>query len=279
MNCPTSSEPQTLKPTTEEVDAHCDVHGTFKAKSFTLFPDHAPIVTHCPQCAAQGRAEREARHEAAERHKTQEQIYSLRNRSGIPARFIDKGLENFIAITPGQQRAVEICTRFVESFDTKPGASMIFCGRPGTGKTHLACGCGNSLTQKLRSVQFMTVLSAIRHIKDTYRRDSDRSESEAIDDLLAPDLLILDEVGAQVGSEHEKMLMFEVINERYQQLRSTILISNLTREELNEFLGDRVMDRFRESGAVIPFDWQSHRGVKNAPADVVTAAAKQRKVG
>ena len=263
----------------EEVDAHCDVHGDFKAKSFQVFSDHPPLLTHCPQCEAHAKTEKVAREEAAERHKTQERIYSLRNRSGIPARFIDKGIENFVATTQGQQRAVEICNRFVESFDVKPGASMIFCGRPGTGKTHLACGCGNTLTQKLRSVQFMTVLSAIRHIKDTYRRDSDRSESEAIDDLLTPDLLILDEIGAQVGSEHEKMLMFEVINDRYQQLRSTILISNLTHDELNEFLGDRVMDRFRESGAVIPFDWQSHRGMKNAPAEVVTPAAKQRKVG
>jgi DNA replication protein DnaC len=125
----------------------------------------------------------------------------------------------------------------------------------------------------------MTVLSAIRHIKDTYRRDSDRSESQAIDDLVAVDLLILDEVGAQVGSEHEKMLMFEVINERYQQLRSTVLISNLTREELSEFLGDRVMDRFRESGAVIAFDWKSHRGSKGQPAELVTTSAMQRKVG
>lgn len=264
MNCPTSSEPQALKPTMEEVDAHCDVHGDFKAKSYKVFPDHPATVTHCPQCTNSRLAERQGREEAAERRRTQERIYSLRNRSGIPARFIDKGIENFVATTTGQQRAVEICSRFIESFDTKPGASMIFCGRPGTGKTHLACGCGNSLTQKLRSVQFMTVLSAIRHIKDTYRRDSDRSESDAIDDLVAPDLLILDEIGAQVGSEHEKMLMFEVINDRYQQLRSTILISNLTREELNEFLGDRVMDRFRESGAVIPFDWQSHRGMKAA---------------
>jgi DNA replication protein DnaC len=141
---------------------------------------------------------------------------------------------------------------------------MVFCGKPGTGKTHLACGIGRNLINKFRSVQFLTVLSAIRHIKDTYRRDSERTEQEAINDLLQPDLLILDEIGAQLGSEHEKMLMFEVINERYQQCRSTILISNLNADELTDFLGDRVMDRFRESGAVVAFDWASHRGQRVA---------------
>jgi DNA replication protein DnaC len=106
----------------------------------------------------------------------------------------------------------------------------------------------------------MTVLGAVRHIKDTYRKDSIRSESEAIDDLVAPGLLILDEVGVQVGSEHEKMLVFEIINERYQACRSTILISNLNREELTAYLGDRIMDRFNEAGAVVAFDWASYRG-------------------
>jgi DNA replication protein DnaC len=71
----------------------------------------------------------------------------------------------------------------------------------------------------------------------------------------------MDEVGVQVGSEHEKMLLFEIINERYQECRSTVLISNLTREEIAGYLGQRVMDRFAEGGAVVAFDWDSHRKV------------------
>ncbi|WP_158881457.1 ATP-binding protein [Rhodanobacter sp. L36] len=269
MNSPISSAPLALNPSEKEVAAYCETHGDFTAKSFTVFTDHPPVVTRCPLCEVADRAKTVERNEALARREKQERIYSLRNRSGIPARYTDRTIDNFIATTPGQQRVKEICTLFSES--KTPGASLILCGPPGVGKTHLATACGNAFTEMLRSVLFMTVLSAIRHIKDTYRKDSPRSESDAIDDLLAPDLLILDEIGAQLGSEHEKMLMFEIINERYQQLRSTILISNLTREELSTFLGDRVMDRFRESGAVIAFDWQSHRGQRATLSDIPSA--------
>ena len=44
--------------------------------------------------------------------------------------------------------------------------------------------------------------------------------------FIRPDLLILDEVGVQFGSETEKMILFEIINGRYEQLKPTIVISN-----------------------------------------------------
>ena len=183
--------------------------------------------------------------------------------SGIPARYVGCSLENYITDGAGQKRVREIASRYIDAFPGR-GASLILCGKPGTGKTHLACAIGHALTEQQRSVVFGTVLSVIRHIKDTYRKESERSESEAVEDMLAPDLLIIDEVGAQLGTEHEKLLLFEIINERYQDCKATILISNLTREELGQYLGDRVMDRFRESGAVVAFDWQSHRA-RRAP--------------
>ena len=48
----------------------------------------------------------------------------------------------------------------------------------------------------------------------------------------------------------------------YQELKPTILISNLNTEELEAFLGQRVMDRYRECGSVLAFDWPSHRGLR-----------------
>lgn len=219
------------------------------------------MVTRCPECRKQEEeeAERETREDAERRNRANAD--RLFRNSGIPARYVGCTLENYISDTAGQKRAREIATRYVEAFPAR-GASLILCGKPGTGKTHLACAIGHALTDQQHSVAFGTVLSVIRHIKDTYRKDSERSETEAVDDMLSPELLILDEVGAQLGTEHEKLLLFEIINERYQGCKPTILISNLTREELGQYMGDRVMDRFRESGAIVAFDWASHRGRK-----------------
>lgn len=264
MNSQASSAPRQLDSNITKVDATCDKHGVYQASQFRMPLTESVVTSHCPTCSAEIRAADEQRRRETDQRNRQYQIAKLFNGSCVPARFADRTLDSYAATTNGQKRALEISRRFADGFTKGQGASMVFCGKPGTGKTHLACGIARTLMENLHSALFLTVLSAIRHIKETYRQGSDRSESQAIDDLLSPDLLILDEVGAQLGSEHEKMLMFEVINERYQQCRSTILISNLNADELTAFMGDRVMDRFRESGAVVAFDWASHRGQRAA---------------
>lgn len=266
MNSQTSSEPARLESNVTKVSAMCDRHGEYQASQFRLPLADKPITSSCPTCSAELRAEDERRKQETARREKQERMAALFRRSGIPERFADRRLTNYAATTMGQKRALSIAERFVDSFGDglTAGASLVLAGKPGTGKTHIACGIGRALIEQTRSVLFMTILQALRHIKDTYRRESTRTESDALGDLLQPELLILDEIGVQLGSEHEKMLMFEIINERYQRCRSTILISNLTGEELTAFLGDRVMDRFRESGAVLAFDWESHRGKRVA---------------
>lgn len=262
------SDPTPLNADIREIQAICDKHGPYPAREFhPPFDGAKPIISACPVCSAQALAERESRERRQEEDRQHQRIADLLRRSMIPARFQDRSLDSFAATTIGQQRALKIARRFTESFGDAEsrGASLVLAGKPGTGKTHIACGIARQLIEtQQKTAVFMTVLQALRHVKDTYRRDSGRSESDAISDLIKPDLLVLDEVGAQLGSEHEKMLMFEIINERYQSLRSTILISNLNADELGQFLGDRVTDRFRESGAIVAFDWESHRGKRAA---------------
>ena len=102
----------------------------------------------------------------------------------------------------------------------------MFCGGVGAGKTHLAVGIAHRLMEQGRIAVFTSVINAIRRVKDTYRRDSGQSEAQVVAGFIRPDLLILDEVGVQFGSETEKMILFEIINGRYEQLKPTIVISN-----------------------------------------------------
>jgi DNA replication protein DnaC len=73
-------------------------------------------------------------------------------------------------------------------------------------------------------------------------------------------LLILDEVGVQFGSETEKQILFSLLNGRYKAMLPTLLISNLTRDELAVCIGTRNLDRLQEgAGTFISFDWDSYR--------------------
>lgn len=65
----------------------------------------------------------------------------------------------------------------------------------------------------------------------------------------------------QFGSDAELLLLFNVLNGRYEALRLTVLASNLSAEALPDCLGARLMNRLRENGgAVVPFTWASEPG-------------------
>lgn len=241
---------------TFESQAECAKHGSYTTRVIK-FMGREIVTNRCPHCIAAEEREAEERQRAEQAYQHRQAVARMLDRSGIPRRFMDRTLDTYQAGGDGQRRALTIARRLVSADE---GASAIFCGKPGTGKTHLACGVAHAFIESGRAARFGTVLSVLREIKDTYRRESERSESEVMADFMRPRLLVLDEVGVSLGSEHEKMLMFEIINERYQNQLSTLLLSNLNRAEITEYLGHRIMDRFAEGGAVVAFDWPSHRG-------------------
>ena len=74
------------------------------------------------------------------------------------------------------------------------------------------------------------------------------------------DLLIVDEVGVKAGTENEKQIIFNVLNERYNNVLPTVLISNLRENEVKTYLGERVWDRLKEGGGnVLILNGESQR--------------------
>ncbi|CNI29023.1 transposase/IS protein [Yersinia frederiksenii] len=138
---------------------------------------------------------------------------------------------------------------------------MVMCGKPGTGKNHLALAIAQYVIRTHESsALFTTALRIARAFKSTWSKTADRTESEVIKIYTDPDLLIIDEVGVQFGSDTEKQILFEIINTRYEKMRPTILISNQTRDELSAFIGERVIDRMNDGGGcTLAFTWDSYR--------------------
>lgn len=219
------------------------------------------IATFCADedVAKQEREKRERSAQTARRRKLKELVEI----AGIPARYANRSLDDYKVTCEPQRMALAICRAYAQTWEGQftKGGSLVLTGGVGTGKTHLACGIANQIMPAhMASVAFGTVASVIRGVRSTYGGRGERSESQALADLLKPDLLIVDEVGAASGTDHELQLLFEIINNRYQALRPMILISNLNADDLEKFLGQRAMDRFRECGTVVACTWPSHRG-------------------
>ncbi len=258
------TQPQKINPATilaEVRSANCELHGDYESRKSTF--EGREIWTACPTCfedfgKQQMRDQELARREAARAN--------IMQNAAIPARFANRKLDNYTAETSGQKRALEISLVYAENFPDalSNGRSMVFCGTPGTGKTHLAVGIAHSVIAQGYTASFTTAMDAIRTVRETYRKGNDKTEREVIAQFAKPDLMIIDEVGSQLNTEAEKVTLFDLINARYQAMKPMIVMSNLTLSEVEQYIGERAFDRLRENGGhAVVFSWPSYRrGVK-----------------
>lgn len=241
-------------------DRSCVQHGPYVSSFWSL---GGGFWTDCPACEKQRRDQEQLESaRQVEHNRVQARMKNALQRAAIPPRFADRRFESFEPHCEGAAHALAAMQGYATGFaDTlAAGRCMLLVGTVGAGKTHLAAATAHCVIEKGYSAVFASVIGAVRSVKETYRRDSDRTERDAIDALIEPDLLILDEVGVQFGSDAEKLILFEIINGRYESVKPTILLSNLDIEGLKAFLGERVMDRLREGGGkMIVFDWASYR--------------------
>ena len=237
----------------------CERHGPYEAKNLGLFN---VVWSKCPVCQHETATAEQAERDRRDAEEAKIRWANSMDQAGIPERFRDRTLDNYETSTPGQTKALEWAKDYAHGFAEvlETGRSMLFLGRPGTGKTHLGCAIAQYLIGKGLTAYYSTVQRALRRVKDTWSRDAAESEATAIKAMTSVDLLVLDEIGVQFGSDTEKTLLFDILNERYERRRPTLLLSNLAKEDVAKFLGERVMDRLREDGGrVLTFDWESYR--------------------
>lgn len=237
----------------------CDRHGAYEATG-TRLRTGREVWTQCPVCVAerktQEQAEREDRAAALARAEMEAKLEQV----AIPARFLGKTLDNFHADTDPQKYALTVARDYLENFETyaKRGEGLILSGMPGTGKSHIAGAILQGLLPR-RVGLYSTCMGIIRSIRSTWRKDSERSESEVLRLLRGVPLLVVDEIGVQYGTDGEQTILFDVLDGRYRDMKPSILLTNQDRAGFKQFIGERAYDRLTETSRWIPFDWPSYR--------------------
>lgn len=134
-------------------------------------------------------------------------------------------------------------------------AIIVFYGSRGSGKTRMAA----ELAMIRGGSRYRTAMRFFLEIRATFKSDSKKSEMDILDELTKSDLLILDEIQERGETSFENRLLTHVIDVRYSNNRPTIMIANLPKKELAESLGASIIDRARENGKSIEFNWPSYR--------------------
>lgn len=239
----------------------CEHHGEYQSKG-TLFGRHRKLEkwTGCPGCSRAIEESAKQAERAIEAEARKAALEAMLKRTALPERFIGRTFDNYVAETPEQRKAVEIVRAYAENFERhgRHGTTLILSGNPGTGKSHLAGAVIQAIMPR-RVGLYVTTMGLIRMVRETWRKDAERSEGQVLDELAAVDLLVVDEVGVQYGTDAEKTLLFEILDRRYTDCKPSILLTNLGLDRFREFIGERLTDRLREVGKWVPFEWDSYR--------------------
>ncbi|MCY1391376.1 IstB-like ATP binding protein [compost metagenome] len=253
-------------PRTKARADQCPVHGEYQRTLVEGF-DGENLTLTCPRCRWEAinlaSSADEVRAEALA-SKRREELNAALFSTGIAPRFRRCSLENYRTPLDGQKAALDICRAYVDQFEENFGAGrcLLLLGKFGNGKTHLGCAILAEVVRRYGATAlYAPAPDIIATIKASFGRDSGTTEASVMAELAKVDLLLIDELGAQGGTEFERQSLHQIIDTRYRNMLPTIITSNLPGTELSTYIGDRALDRLRENGGqAVVFDWESARG-------------------
>lgn len=181
--------------------------------------------------------------------------------AGFPYRFVLATLAGYHVEADAQRNVRDSIAGYIETWPERyaEGRNLILTGPVGTGKTHLACALIRGVIERYGSRARYERAGAI---SDQVRRSYDGPEvsrEQILAQLARANLLVVDEVGNQPRTEHERGLFYEILNARYERVLPTVLISNHTPAQFGDWLDPRSMDRIWECCDILTLGWQSMR--------------------
>ena len=139
-------------------------------------------------------------------------------------------------------------------------SNIILIGSNGVGKSTLAQNLGYQAVMQGHTVLFTTVANMLNELA---AQDGDNALRRRIKYYAKPTLLILDEIGYLSYSNRHADLLFEIINQRYEQ-KSTVITTNRPFAEWNEVFPNAacvvsLIDRLVHHSEIIAIEGDSYR--------------------
>ena len=172
----------------------------------------------------------------------------------IPERYWSENIDTYKTDTEERHNAKAKAESFIHAVKCGKFQTLMFLGAVDTGKTHLASGIVYECGGLYRLAP--AIIEEIRRAKSFTAKET---EAKILDNYGSARLLVIDEIGRGVVAAEEQYMLYQIINERYNRRKPTILISNQNKKDFLNYVGIAAADRLTESAQVVEFTGKSYR--------------------
>ena len=172
---------------------------------------------------------------------------------------LDAGLG--VNIRAVMEKTLQICRRYALEFTERSG-NLLFSGGTGLGKTFLSACIARAVADRGYSVMY----ESAGHLFTKLERAKFGGDEEArreTEKYSICDLLIIDDLGTEMGGQFTTSALYTLINDRILAGKATIVSTNLTTEELEKRYSAAIASRLRGNYRRIPFIGEDIRLKKN----------------
>lgn len=151
--------------------------------------------------------------------------------------------------------------RFSQTFSNDTYENYLFLGSTGLGKTHLSAAVAQTVIDKGFDVFYTGAIGMIGDFEaQRFGNGRKRNDTERYYDC---DLLIIDDLGAEVVNKFTHADLYDVVNTRMNNRKCTIISTNLTPAELNLTYTERLSSRIMGEYIPMYFDGDDIRKLKS----------------
>lgn len=204
----------------------------------------APICPHCGGSGYVGAAMCECLRELCRQEQKKELSSLLSGKETFDAFRLDYypgEVDPIMGVSPRQMMQLNLqhCKHYAKEF-SKKSPSLLFSGGPGLGKTFLSACIARTVADNGFSVVYDTAGKLFSDF-EAVKFGGDRSDLTR--KYLACDLLIIDDLGTEMTTQFTQSVLYQVINTRLMESRSTIVSTNLDNQGIKQRYSQPIASR------------------------------------
>ncbi|MBP1736491.1 MAG: replication protein DnaC [Oscillospiraceae bacterium] len=156
----------------------------------------------------------------------------------------------------------DFCREYARRFGSFPFANLFLTGSTGLGKTFLSACIARMVSEQGYSVVYDTagnIFSAFESQKFARDTEAARDARDETHRYLNCDLLILDDLGAELTTPFVQSALYQLVNSRLLAGKRTVISSNLSMDEVRKKYTPQIASRLEGEYRVLPFFGQDIR--------------------